>query len=184
MSDIGERILKHVREMGVENMWEDRKIPNCVSTLHGLLPATKENYPPNSYVGKGSRRGSCDVVFDGNWIEVKFAWTYKDIEPYSSPNPSYKKHLLGDVESALRDVQVKLASLAGNPDVKRVALLLVCLYSPSRPISIDTLEELGGLRADGWVRSDLPPWPNPRNAGCSICAYLWERANPMVIPAP
>jgi hypothetical protein len=143
--------------MGVENMWEDRKSPNCVSSLHALLPATKENYPIGTYVGSEGRRGSCDVVFDGNWIEVKLAWTYKDIAPYRLSNSAYTKHLLTDShESALKVVRHKLPSLIGIPTVLRIGLLLVCLHSPARPLAdqdIDELEMTGDLRNGDWTRS-------------------------------
>jgi hypothetical protein len=180
MTTLATTIFRHVREMGVENMWEDRKRPNCVSALHSLLRATKQPYPKGTYVGRRGRRGSCDVVFNGNWIEVKFAWTYKDIPPFEQRNISYKKHFLTDIdESALKDVRDKLPSLIGQPGITRIGLLLVCLDSPQCPLpegDIEALEIRGNLRDGNWARSDLGGWQNPWNDGCQIRAYFWERS--------
>jgi hypothetical protein len=180
MTNFALTILGHVRKMGVQNMYEDRNSPNCVSRLHVVLPACKESYPNGTYVGPKGRPGSCDVVFDGNWIGVKFAWTYLHNRPYCTPNKSFRPHLLTKPdESALKDVLKKLPTLIGNPAAKRIGLLLVCFHSPRCPFSdsdIDELEVNGKLRDDGWTRSDLPDWPNPRNRGCFIRAYFWERS--------
>jgi hypothetical protein len=169
--------------MGVENMVEDGNstVPNCVSRLHTLLPARKQRYPAGTYVGPAGHPGSCDVVFDGNWIEVKFAWTYYwRFTPYRQRNPSYRKHLLTDPhESAMKDVRVKLPRLIGRPEIRRIGFLLVCLHSPACPLperDIDELELKGGLRDGSWTRSEVPDWPNPLNRGCLIRAYFWEHS--------
>src|SRR5271167_2671721 len=99
MTELARRLFVHIRSMGAENRWEDGKSPNCVSTLNELLPAQKERYPEGTYVGPRGRPGICDVVFEGTWLEVKFAWTYVYEPPFDKWNKPYRKHLVGPDES-------------------------------------------------------------------------------------
>lgn len=123
-------VLSQVREMGVEEMWEDHAdhALSGIKSLAARLGAEREvPYP--------SGAGYCDIVLGRpeqreSWLELKFAWTYTTDRNPSVRNGNYRKHLFTNTSY---DVTHKLNSLIGRPRVARIGLLLVTFYTPRRP---------------------------------------------------
>lgn len=170
-------VLRLLRANQLEDMWEDNKKPSIVGTLNAGIGAAKRNYPPNTYVGPSGKPGICDTVVGKKWIEVKAAWTYKDLVGQER-NGNLVKHLFTESESAVKDVRIKLSSLLNHHDVEFVGFLLVCFWSTTHLFEqrlIQRLIDEGGLALD-WVEYKTDPW-QPENTDLWIQLHYWERAS-------
>jgi hypothetical protein len=134
----------------------------------------------------GSRK-SCDLIShlgDGSefWLEIKGAWLITRPFVHSDGrriggkrNTSYRKHLFHEDESALKDVAVKLSSIAG-PN-KYVGFLLIGFDSVHLPMDkeIDELLSKGQLNSGAWTAM-YRDWPNQLDKDYRIRCWFWYRS--------